>query len=86
MYIEISNTKVWFQRLSFVGELGWEIYIPIKKTKIIFEKIKKLGKKYNLTYSGMHALDILRLEKNSYIGAMILLLKIIHLRQDYRLQ
>jgi 4-methylaminobutanoate oxidase (formaldehyde-forming) len=62
-YIDISSIKVWFQRLSFVGELGWEIYIPIKKTKIIFKKIKKLGKKYKLTYSGMHALDILRLEK-----------------------
>ena len=63
MFINILNIKVWFQRLSFIGELGWEIYIPIKKTKIIFEKIKKLGKKYKITYSGMHALDILRLEK-----------------------
>jgi 4-methylaminobutanoate oxidase (formaldehyde-forming) len=63
MYIDISNIKVWFQRLSFIGELGWEIYIPIKKTNIIFKKIKKLGQKYNLTFSGMHALDILRLEK-----------------------
>ena len=62
-YLEIANSKVWFQRLSFIGELGWEIYIPIKKTNIIFKKIKKLGKKYNLSYSGMHALDILRLEK-----------------------
>ena len=34
-----------------------------KKTEIIFKKIKKLGKKYKLTYSGMHTLDILRLEK-----------------------
>ena len=63
MYINISNIKVWFQRLSFVGELGWEIYIPIKKTNIIFKKIKRLGEKYKLTFSGMHALDILRLEK-----------------------
>jgi 4-methylaminobutanoate oxidase (formaldehyde-forming) len=62
-YINISNSKVWFQRLSFIGELGWEIYIPIKRTNFIFKKIKKLGKKYNLTFSGMHALDILRLEK-----------------------
>ena len=62
-YINIFNTKVWFQRLSFIGELGWEIYIPIKKTNFIFKKIKKLGKKYDLTYSGMHALDTLRLEK-----------------------
>tara|TARA_B100000963_G_scaffold343300_1_gene344985 strand:- start:378 stop:1493 length:1116 start_codon:yes stop_codon:yes gene_type:complete len=62
-YINIFNTKAWFQRLSFIGELGWEIYIPIKKTKIFFKKIQELGKKYKLTYSGMHALDILRLEK-----------------------
>ena len=63
MYLYTSNIKIWFQRLSFIGELGWEIYIPIKKTKIIFEKIRKLGKKYKLTYAGMHTLDILRLEK-----------------------
>ena len=63
MYIRTSNIEVWFQRLSFIGELGWEIYIPIKKTKIIFNQIKKLGKKYKMTYSGMHTLDILRLEK-----------------------
>ena len=62
-YLSISNSKIWFQRLSFIGELGWEIYLPIKKTNVFFKKIKKLGKKYNLTYSGMHALDILRLEK-----------------------
>ncbi len=62
-YIDVLDTKIWFQRLSFVGELGWEIYIPIKKTNSLFKKIQKLGKKYNLTYSGMHALDTLRLEK-----------------------
>ena len=35
MYINTSNCNLWLQRLSFIGELGWEIYIPIKKTKII---------------------------------------------------
>ncbi len=62
-YLNVFNTKVWFQRLSFIGELGWEIYIPIKNTNLIFNKIKKFGKKFNLTYAGMHTLDILRLEK-----------------------
>ena len=46
MYINISNIKYGFE-LSFMGELGWEIYIPIKKTKY-FEKIKELGKSINL--------------------------------------
>ncbi|MDC1151870.1 FAD-dependent oxidoreductase [Pelagibacteraceae bacterium] len=62
-HINIFKTKIWFQRLSFVGELGWEIYIPIKKSKVIFNKIYNFGKKFKLCYSGMHTLDILRLEK-----------------------
>ena len=62
-FIPVLNQKIWFQRLSFVGELGWEIYIPKKISTKIFEKIYKLGKKFNLGYSGMHTLDILRLEK-----------------------
>ena len=62
-YLKVFNLKIWFQRLSFVGELGWEIYIPKKNTNFIFNKIYKLGKKFKLTYAGMHALDILRLEK-----------------------
>ena len=51
------------QRLSFVGELGWEIYIPTIGAKKIFKKITDLGNKYNLCKAGMHSLDILRLEK-----------------------
>ena len=62
-YLNNFETKIWFQRLSFAGELGWEIYIPIKKSKELFDKIYNIGKKYDLGYSGMHTLDILRLEK-----------------------
>ncbi len=62
-FLTVYNKKIWFQRLSFVGELGWEIYIPKQLSNRIFEKIYKIGKKYKLGYSGMHTLDILRLEK-----------------------
>ena len=62
-YLNFFKIKIWFQRLSFVGELGWEIYIPIKKSKVIFNKIYNFGKTYQLSFSGMHTLDILRLEK-----------------------
>ena len=62
-YIHYLNVKIWFQRLSFIGELGWELYIPIKDSKKIFNKIQTLGKKYNLCNSGMHTMDMLRLEK-----------------------
>ena len=31
--INIENIKIWAQRLSYVGELGWELYIPMKEAR-----------------------------------------------------
>ena len=61
--IKIVNITVWAQRLSYVGELGWELYIPMKNAKIIYEKIIHEGKKYQICHAGVHSMDILRMEK-----------------------
>ena len=61
-FIEINNIKVWAQRLSYVGELGYELYIKYADAKIIYEKIIKNGKEFNLSNCGTHALDTLRME------------------------
>jgi len=61
--ITIDNLKVWAQRLSYVGELGWEIYIPIKNANKIYNNIVGVGKKYQLCLAGVHAMDVLRMEK-----------------------
>ncbi len=61
--IKKNNIEMWFQRISYVGELGWEIYIPIEKSKEIYELIVSLEKKYNLVHAGAHAMDIMRMEK-----------------------
>ena len=61
--IKILNITVWAQRLSYVGELGWELYIPIENAKIIYEKIIRDGQKYHICHAGVHAMDILRMEK-----------------------
>ena len=61
-FIEINNIKVWAQRLSYVGELGYELYIKNADAKIIYEKIIKNGKEFNLSNCGTHALDTLRME------------------------
>ena len=31
-----DNIELWFQRISYVGEIGWEIYIPYEKSKKIY--------------------------------------------------
>jgi len=61
--ITIEGIKIWTQRLSYVGELGWELYIPVKESRKIYNKIVKIGKKYNLCHAGVHAMDTLRMEK-----------------------
>ena len=62
MDILIENKDVWVQRLSYVGEVGYELYIKYSEAKLIFNKIIEIGKKYNLSLCGAHAMDILRME------------------------
>ncbi|MDC0205279.1 FAD-dependent oxidoreductase [Pelagibacteraceae bacterium] len=61
--ITIGTVKIWAQRLSYVGELGWELYIPVKESRKIYNKIVEIGKKYELCHAGVHAMDTLRMEK-----------------------
>ena len=62
-YLKVEDVSIWFQRLSYVGELGWELYIPISDAKKIYEIINAVGKEFNLVHAGAHALDIMRMEK-----------------------
>ena len=60
--IEIDGMKVWVQRLSYVGELGYELYIKTSNAKKIYEIIIDKGKNFNLSNCGMHAMDTMRME------------------------
>ena len=61
-YISIDNIKIWTQRLSYVGELGYELYIEVKDAKKIYNSIIEKGTKYKISNCGMHAMDIMRME------------------------
>jgi len=61
--LKLLQTNIWAQRLSYVGELGWELYIPFENAKLFYELIIKHGKKFDLCHAGSHAMDILRMEK-----------------------
>ena len=60
--IKINLKFIWAQRLSFVGELGYELYIQPSDAKEIYKLIIENGKKFNLSHCGMHALDTMRME------------------------
>ena len=61
--IEFKEIQIWFQRISYVGELGWEIYIPIEKSKEIYERIVSEENEFKLVHAGAHSMDIMRMEK-----------------------
>jgi len=61
-YVEIGSKKVWTQRLSYVGELGFEIYINNSNAKEIYQLIIEEGKNFELSHCGSHAMDTMRME------------------------
>jgi len=60
--IKFESTNVWVQRLSYVGELGYEIYVQNKYANKIYNLIIETGKKFKLSHCGAHAMDIMRME------------------------
>ena len=50
-------------RVSFVGELGWELYIPVDMVRHGFDTLWQAGEKYGLVMAGLHSLDSGRIEK-----------------------
>ena len=61
--IEIGNALVRATRLTYVGELGWELYIPMEFAQGVYDEIISAGEKFGLRHVGYHAMDSLRLEK-----------------------
>ena len=62
--IEIGYGEIIASRVTYVGELGWELYIPSEFMKNIFTIILEEGKSQGMCLAGYHALDSLRLEKS----------------------
>ena len=60
--VQIDNIDILAQRLSYVGEYGFELYMDINNSKKIFNLIYETGKEFNLSLCGMHALDTMRME------------------------
>jgi len=61
--IELGFCYVRASRITFVGELGWELYIPTEFMQDIYDRIVAAGAEWGLAHAGYHALNSLRTEK-----------------------
>jgi len=61
--IELGYALVRASRITYVGELGWELYIPTEFTLGVYDLLVEAGAEYNLRHIGMHAMNSLRIEK-----------------------
>ncbi|CAB4067340.1 SARDH [Lepeophtheirus salmonis] len=61
--IDIQGIKVRALRVSFVGEMGWELHIPNKDCVQIYNILHETGKKFGMVNAGFRALDSLSIEK-----------------------
>ena len=61
--IEVAGTKVRATRITYVGELGWELYLPVADALAVWKAIFEAGKSFGLVAAGYKAIESLRLEK-----------------------
>ena len=60
--IVVAGHKVRALRMTYVGELGWELYVPWDESERLFDALVAAGKPHGLELAGYHAMNTLRLE------------------------
>ncbi|MDH3387265.1 MAG: FAD-dependent oxidoreductase [Gammaproteobacteria bacterium] len=61
--VELGMSRAYAARVSYVGELGWELYVPVDQARHGFDFLWEKGASHGLRLAGMHTLDSCRIEK-----------------------
>lgn len=61
--IDLGLARVLCARLTYVGELGYELHIPVEQAAHVYDRLVAAGERFGLCHAGLKALSSLRLEK-----------------------
>ncbi len=61
--IDVGYARARASRITYVGELGWELYVPTEFVQGVFDRVMDEGAGFDLRLAGYHAMNSLRLEK-----------------------
>lgn len=68
--ISVGNVPVLAQRVTFVGEFGWELYCPSEYGLTLWDTLMEAGAPYGMRPAGYRAIDSMRLEKGYRVWGM----------------
>jgi 4-methylaminobutanoate oxidase (formaldehyde-forming) len=61
--IDIGFARVLCIRITYLGELGYELYVPAEQATHVYERVVAAGREFPLIHAGLKALGSLRMEK-----------------------
>jgi heterotetrameric sarcosine oxidase gamma subunit len=61
--LEVGRARAWVYRVSFTGELGWEISVPTEFVWDLYERIATAGTDLGMRHAGAFAFDAARIER-----------------------
>ncbi|NUP05342.1 MAG: FAD-dependent oxidoreductase [Polyangiaceae bacterium] len=61
--VAIGGAAVRALRMTFVGELGWELHVPVESALMVYDRVMAAGAPFGIVNAGYRAIDSLRLEK-----------------------
>jgi glycine cleavage system aminomethyltransferase T/glycine/D-amino acid oxidase-like deaminating enzyme len=61
--VVIGGATLWAARRTYVGELGWELYVPREAAAAVYDRLMEAGQSHAARDAGYYALESLRLEK-----------------------
>jgi len=61
--MDIGKATARAVRITYVGELGWELHVPVSQAVLVYESLMKAGKVFGVVNAGHYAINSLRLEK-----------------------
>ena len=60
--IDVHHARCMAARMSFVGELGWELFVPTEFALGVYDRIIEVGSDFGLVHAGMETLESARIE------------------------
>jgi 4-methylaminobutanoate oxidase (formaldehyde-forming) len=61
--VDIGFARALCVRITYLGELGYELYIPVEQATHVYDRLVEAGEAFGLTHAGLKALSSLRMEK-----------------------